>query len=231
MSERDADTEALERTLDYRFRDLSLAALALTHPSLAYETDGSRGNERLEFLGDAVLGLAIAALLYERESGWSEGDLTRARAAIVNRRALAERARALGLQELVRLGRTEERSQGRDKDSILANCFEAVVGALYLDGGLDAALPLVARCFESLLSAGPARRDPKTAFQEWAHATHRRTPSYHTVGDNGVEDGDDRFTVEVRVGGAPYGRGVGRTKRAAEAAAAEQALLRAGEAR
>jgi ribonuclease-3 len=231
MSASEPAVEALERVLGYVFDDPSLATLALTHPSLAYEQDGSRGNERLEFLGDAVLGLAIAALLYEREPAWTEGDLTRARAAIVNRRALAERARALSLHELVRLGRTEERSQGREKESILANCFEAVVGALYLDGGLDAAMPLVARCFEALLAAGPARRDAKTAFQEWAHATQRRTPSYHTVGDTGVEDGDDRFTVEVRVGGEPYGRGVGRTKRAAEAAAAEQGLVRVGEAR
>jgi ribonuclease-3 len=231
MSAAEPAVEALERVLGYVFEDGSLATLALTHPSLAYEQDGSRGNERLEFLGDAVLGLAIAALLYERKPAWTEGDLTRARAAIVNRRALAERARALGLHELVRLGRTEERSQGREKDSILANCFEAVVGALYLDGGFDAAMPLVARCFEALLAAGPARRDAKTAFQEWAHATRRRTPSYHTVGDTGVEDGEDRFTVEVRVGGEPYGRGVGRTKRAAEAAAAEQGLLRVGEAR
>ena len=231
MSAAEPAVEALERVLGYVFEDGSLATLALTHPSLAYEQDGSRGNERLEFLGDAVLGLAIAALLYERKPAWTEGDLTRARAAIVNRRALAEQARALGLHELVRLGRTEERSQGREKDSILANCFEAVVGALYLDGGLDAAMPLVARCFETLLAAGPARRDAKTAFQEWAHASQRRTPSYHTVGDTGVEDGDDRFTVEVRVGGEPYGRGVGRTKRAAEAAGAEPGLLRVGEAR
>ena len=231
MSGQEADSEALERALGYRFRDPALAALALTHPSLAYERDGSRGNERLEFLGDAVLGLAIAALLFEREPAWSEGDLTRARAGIVNRRSLAEQARALGLRELVRLGRTEERSQGRDKESILANCFEAVVGALYLDGGLGAALPLVSRCFAALLAAGPARRDPKTAFQEWAHAAERRTPSYHTVGDTGVEDGEDRVTVEVRVGSEPYGRGVGRTKRAAETAAAEQGLLRVGEAK
>ena len=226
MRGRDPDIAALEEALDYRFRDPTLAALALTHPSLAYEHDGSRGNERLEFLGDAVLGLAIAALLFEREPTWNEGDLTRARAGMVNRRSLAEQARTLGLRELVRLGRTEERSQGRDKESILANCFEAVVGALYVDGGFAAALPLVERCFAALLAAGPARRDPKTAFNEWAHAAQRPTPSYHTVGDTGVEDGDDRFTVEVRVGSEPYGRGVGRTKRAAETAAAEQGLLR-----
>ena len=149
--------------------------------------------------------------------------------ALVNRRTLAERARALGLRELVRLGRTEERSQGRDKESILANCFEAVIGALYLDGGLEPALVLVSRCFAAELAAGPAQRDAKTAFQEWAHAKQRRTPTYYTVGDTGVENDESRFTVEVRLAGETYGRGVGRTKRAAEAAAAEQGLLRVGE--
>jgi ribonuclease-3 len=227
VSARDADCEALEQTLGHHFRDPALAATALSHPSYAYETDGSRGNERLEFLGDAVLGLAIAALLYARESQWTEGELTRARAALVNRRSLAGRARALGLPQLVRLGRTEA-GEGRDKESILANCFEAVVGALYLDGGLDAVLPLVERCFGVELSAGRALRDAKTAFQEWAHAKHRMTPSYHTVGDSSVENDAGRFTVEVHVGAECYGRGVGRTKRAAEADAAAEALARAG---
>jgi ribonuclease-3 len=226
VSERDADCEALEQALGHRFRDPGLAATALSHPSYAYETDGSRGNERLEFLGDAVLGLAIATLLYTREPDWAEGDLTRARAALVNRRSLAGRARALGLPQLVRLGRTEA-GEGRSKESILANCFEAVVGALYLDGGLSAVMPLVERCFEAELAAGRALRDAKTAFQEWAHATHRRTPSYHTVGDSGVENDDSRFTVEVRIGDDAWGRGVGRTKRAAEADAAAAGLARA----
>jgi ribonuclease-3 len=224
----EAERQALEQALGHRFRDSSLVATALSHPSYAYEQDGSRGNERLEFLGDAVLGLAIAALLFERERGWTEGELTRARAALVNRRSLAQRARALGLRELVRLGRTEERSAGRDKESILANCFEAVVGAVYLDAGLAAVLPLAERCFGEELAAGHALRDAKTAFQEWAHATHRRTPSYHTVGDSGVENDEQRFTVEVRLGSEAFGRGVGRTKRAAETAAAEQGLVRVG---
>jgi len=226
VSDRDADCEALEQALGHRFRDPSLAATALSHPSWAYEVDGSRGNERLEFLGDAVLGLAIAALLYTREPDWPEGDLTRARAALVNRRSLAERARALGLPQLVRLGRTEA-AEGRGKESILANCFEAVVGALYLDGGLPAVLPRVERWFDSSLAAGRAPRDAKTGFQEWAHAMHRKTPSYHTVGDSGIEDDDSRFTVEVRIGDDGWGRGVGRTKRAAEADAAAAALARA----
>jgi ribonuclease-3 len=225
---RDADCEALERALGHVFRDPALAATALSHPSYAYEQDGSRGNERLEFLGDAVLGLAIAALLFDREPGWSEGELTRARAALVNRRSLAQRARQLGLRELVRLGRTEERSAGRDKESILANCFEAVVGALFLDAGLTAVLALTERCFREELAAGHALRDAKTAFQEWAHAAHRRTPSYHTVGDTGVENDEQRFTVEVRLGDQAFGRGVGRTKRAAEVAAAVQGLERVG---
>jgi len=223
---RDADCEALEQALGYRFRDASLAAKALSHPSYAYEKDGTRGNERLEFLGDAVLGLAIASLLYGREPDWAEGELTRARAALVNRRSLAERARSLGLPALVRLGRTEA-AEGRSKESILANCFEAVVGALYLDGGLAEVLPLVERCFEVDLAAGRTLRDAKTAFQEWAHATLRKTPSYHTVGDSGVENDASRFTVEVRIGGEVFGRGVGRTKRAAEADAAAAALAKA----
>jgi ribonuclease-3 len=225
VSARDPDCEALEQALGYRFADPALAGTALSHPSWAYENDGSRGNERLEFLGDAVLGLAIADLLYAREPDWPEGELTRARAALVNRRSLALRAQALGLSQLVRLGRTEA-SEGRAKESILANCFEAVVGALYLDGGLGAVRPLVLRCFGDELAAGPARRDAKTAFQEWAHATLRRTPSYHTVGDSGVENDDARFTVEVRIGDAVHGTGVGRTKRAAEADAAAAGLAR-----
>jgi ribonuclease-3 len=224
----EAEREALEQAVGHRFGDAALVATALSHPSYAYETDGSRGNERLEFLGDAVLGLAIAALMFEREPSWSEGELTRARAALVNRRSLAQRARELGLRELVRLGRTEERSAGRDKESILANCFEAVVGAIYLDAGLPAVMALAERCFGAELAAGHALRDAKTAFQEWAHATHRRTPSYHTIGDTGVENDEQRFTVEVRVGSDAFGRGVGRTKRAAETAAAEQGMLRAG---
>ena len=218
--------DALGDVLDYRFRDAELAETALSHPSYAHELDGSRGNERLEFLGDAVLDLVMAEILYERYPVWTEGALTRARAASVNKTALAEVARSLGLGELVRLGRTEHRTGGGDKDSILANCLEAVIGALYLDGGLDPAYAFVERVFTQSREDGVDSRDAKTAFQEWAHAAHRKTPIYRLVEDSGVDDDDTRFTVEVKVGDENHGRGVGRTKRAAERAAAEAGLAR-----
>jgi ribonuclease-3 len=221
---------ALEQATGHRFADPALAETALAHPSWAHEQGGGRSNERLEFLGDAVLGLVMARWLFDRQPDWSEGELTRLRAALVNGPSLAARARALGLSRLVRLGKTERVSDGRDKDTILANCFEAVVGAVYLDGGLAALEPLVERCFAGDLAQGRVPRDAKTAFQEWAHARHRLTPRYRTVADSGVDDDDDRFTVEVLLGDTAWGRGVGRTKRAAEHAAARAGLARAGEA-
>ena len=224
----DDDTQrVLERVLGYQFRKPELAATALAHPSYAHELDGSRGNERLEFLGDAVLDLLIAETLYRTHPDWREGQLTRARAALVNKASLAARARSLGLPELVRLGKTERRSEGANKDSILADCFEALIGAAYLDGGLAAVEPLLARCFGDALVSGNVPRDAKTAFQEWAHSELKTMPTYDTTGDTGVENHEERFTVDVYVELRSWGRGVGRTKRAAEAAAAQDALARA----
>jgi len=221
-----AEEEVLERALGYAFRDRALAATALSHPSHAHEADGSRGNERLEFLGDAVLDLVTARLLFEARPDWTEGELTRARAALVKKATLADRARALGLPELVRLGRTEQRTGGEQKDSILANALEAVIGAVYLDGGLEPVFDVVRRLFGDALEQEDAGRDAKTALQEWAHAAQQQTPSYETVCDTGVENDEERFTVVVVVGGETFGRGVGRTKRAAERAAAEAGLRR-----
>lgn len=229
MSSAGETRQRLETALGYSFTRKDLADTALAHPSYAHELDGSRGNERLEFLGDAVLDLVVAAVLYTLHPDWREGRLTRARAALVNKTSLAERARALGLPSLVRLGKTERTSNGAEKDSILADCFEAVVGAVYLDGGLAAVEPLVAGCFGVALSAADVSRDAKTAFQEWAHAELKQTPSYETMADTGVENDDERFTVEVHVQGRSWGLGVGRTKRAAEASAAEAALARVQE--
>jgi ribonuclease-3 len=226
----DALVAALEQATGHRFANPKLGEMALAHPSWAHERGGGRSNERLEFLGDAVLGLVVARWLFERQPDWSEGELTRLRASLVNGPSLAGRARELGLGRLVRLGKTERVSDGRDKDSILANCFEAVVGAIYLDGGLAAVEPLLERCFAGDLAQGRVPRDAKTAFQEWAHAHRQQTPKYRTVADSGVDDDDDRFTVEVLVGDEAWGRGVGRTKRAAERAAARAGLVRAGEA-
>ncbi|RIL07118.1 MAG: ribonuclease III [Proteobacteria bacterium] len=223
-----ADREALERALGHRFGDPALLAAALAHPSWAHEFDGSRGNERLEFLGDAVLDLAVARLLYEAHPRWSEGDLTRARAAAVNTRSLARCARALGIGAHTRLGRTERKTGGADKERILANVFEALVAALYLDAGVEPVFALVRRLFAELFVTGsdPLEADPKTRFQEWSHAERGATPRYVPVADSGVENDEERFAVEVRLAGEVWGRGVGRTKRAAEAAAAAQALVR-----
>ena len=228
MSEEPATPASLGDVLGYRFRDEQLANTALTHPSWANEVDGGGGNERLEFLGDAVLGLVIANELYATHPDWAEGALTRARAALVNQRALAEVARSLGLGPLLTLGRTEQRSAGGDKDRVLANCLEAVIGAVFLDGGLEPVTALLRRLFAAAIEAGGAAgsRDPKTAFQEWAHSKHRTTPSYETVGDSGVDFDEHRFTVEVRVGSETWGSGTGRSKRSAEQAAARAALAR-----
>jgi ribonuclease-3 len=218
----------LEEAVGHRFAQRGLAETSLSHPSYAHEVDGSRGNERLEFLGDAVLDLIISRVLFERYPEWAEGELTRVRSSLVNQRALAAQARRLGLDALVRLGKTERQNDGHRKESILANCFEAVLGAIYLDGGLPAAEAVVHLCFDEAANRGPVARDAKTAFQEWAHAELRATPRYRLVEDSRIENDEARFTVEVVVEERAYGRGVGRTKRAAEAAAARDGLERHG---
>lgn len=220
----------LEDRLGHRFHDPELLRTALTHASRSYEEGHGGGNERLEFLGDAVLDLVIAELLFEAQPEWREGELTRARAALVNRRALAARAREHDLGHHARLGRTEVQGGGAQKDSILANLFEAVVGALYLDGGLRATRAFLKRAYADALthSAEVLARDPKTRFQEWSHATHRVTPSYRLLSDSGVEDDAARFRVEVLLGDRVLGEGRARTKRAAERRAAEAALQDAG---
>jgi ribonuclease-3 len=226
VSQRRPDAELCER-LGYAFTAPELLVTALTHASAAFERDGTRGNERLEFLGDAVLGLVVARLLYDAHPEWREGELTRARAALVNARALAREARSLGLPEYAVLGRTERRSGGAGKDRVLANLFEAVIGAIYLDGGMEPVAAFISRCLgDALAGEAMLQRDPKTRFQEWAHAALRETPRYVLAKDSAVEDAEDRFTVEVLLGGKSWGQGAGRSKRSAERAAAAQALER-----
>ena len=218
--------EIAERT-GYAFADAALLEVALTHPSSSYERDRSGGNERFEFLGDAVLDLAVARLLFDAHPEWREGDLTRARAAIVNTRSLSRRARHLRLGELMRLGRTEQKSGGERKERVLANLFEAIVGAIYLDGGMEPVFSLAERVFGAEIKSGALlERDPKTRFQEWSHATLRETPSYRLVRDSEVDDAEDRFAVAVDVAGSCWGEGAGRSKRVAELAAAAAAMLR-----
>jgi len=218
--------EAVEAALGHRFRDPSLLETALSHPSYAYERDGTRGNERLEFLGDAVLDLVIAEQLYRFHPEWAEGELTRARAELVNTQALAQRARDRGFAPHLRLGKTERRTGGDEKDSILGNLFEALIGAIFLDGGFESAARFVEREFAGSLTEVTAapQRDVKTRFQEWAHATHRVTPSYRALSDSGIDDDPERFHVEVLLEDRVIAEGRGRTKRLAERAAAATAL-------
>ena len=224
----DACLTELEAALGHRFNDVTLLRRALTHPSFAHEAGLRESNERLEFLGDAVLGLVVAHLLYTSHPEWTEGELTRARHALVNMRSLASLARDLALGKHVLLGRSEQRTGGAEKESILSDLFEAIVGALYLDAGTEPVGALVRARFGAALTAGapPPERDPKTQLQEWAQAHFRCVPTYHDVSDSGVENDEGRFVVEVRVGERALGAGMGRSKRQAEREAAVAALGR-----
>ncbi len=199
---------------------------ALEHPSYAHERRGDRGNERLEFLGDAALDLVVSDLLFSEHPEWDEGRLTRARASLVNTKALASRARAIELGRHVRLGRTELRGRGEEKTRILANVFEALVGASYLAQGYESTRTLVVHLFGEQLR-DPAlgmTRDPKTELQEWAHAELAQTPRYALLSDSGVDEASDRFEVAVKLGGDVVATATGRSKREAERAAATAAL-------
>jgi len=225
----DARARAEER-VGHVFADRALLARAFSHPSWSYENDGTRGNERLEFLGDAVIDLVAAHLLFAAHPEWAEGELTRARRALVNNPSLAEYARGLELGELVRLGRGERRSGGAERDRLLGNLFEAVVGALYLDGGLEAATRFLRATFGLAVEVEgelPAA-DAKTRLQEWAMAARRLFPRYETVSDSCIENDELRFVVEVWVEEESFGRGQARTKREAEQEAARAGLRRAG---
>jgi ribonuclease-3 len=230
-AERADALDRLEAALGYRFDRRALLENALIHSSYAHEQSTSDAgavvnNERLEFLGDSVLGLAVAHALYRAKPDWREGDLSRALHALVEGRSLSKLGRSFELGSLIRLGRTEQQSGGEDKPSILENAMEAVIGAVYLDGGLDAVSALVERVFGEALTAdaAPVRRDPKTEFQERVMATEGEFPRYRVVNDSLVEGDERRFTVEVVVRENALARGVGRTKRSAERLAAAAAL-------
>ncbi|MFI0485280.1 ribonuclease III [Actinomadura sp. 9N215] len=197
---------------------------ALTHRSYAYENGGLPTNERLEFLGDSVLGLVVTDTLFRGHPDLPEGQLAKLRAAVVNMRALAGVARGLGVGAHIRLGRGEEGTGGRDKASILADTLEALIGAVYLDRGLDEASALVHRLFDALItrSAGlGAGLDWKTSLQELTAVEELGVPEYH-VAESGP-DHQKTFRASVRVGGRTYGSGEGRSKKEAEQHAAEAA--------
>ncbi|MGL5852667.1 MAG: ribonuclease III [Phycicoccus sp.] len=201
--------------------DPTLLRRALTHRSYAYEAGGIPHNERLEFLGDSVLGLVVTTTLYETHPETSEGQLAKLRAAVVNMRALADVGRTLGLGDYLFLGRGEETTGGRDKDSILADTVEAVIGAVYSAVGIDAATILVHHLVDPLLAQSAtlgAGLDWKTSLQEIS-ARHGLGGPEYSVAEDGPEHAK-WFEAQVVVGGEVLGRGSGRTKKVAEQEAA-----------
>ncbi len=204
--------------------DPALIELALTHRSYAYENGGLAHNERLEFLGDSILGQAVTVMLYTENPDLDEGDLAKRRASLVSSVALAEVARSIGLGEHLKLGRGEEQTGGRDKSSILADTVEAIMGAAYLDRGGDEATALVMRLIRPLFDNPDrfgAAMDPKTSLQELSTRLGRGMPTYQ-IADSGP-DHSKRFHASVLLGGKAVATGTGSSKKQAEMAAALEA--------
>lgn len=225
--------DSLQPALGYRFKRPALLDEALTHKS--YVNEQRKGsavhNERLEFLGDAVLSLLVSEQLSHSLPGASEGALSKLKARLVSEPVLCAVAKRLQLGQWLRLGRGEERSKGREKDSLLADTIEAVIAAVYLDGGLDAGRAVVAKLFEQEFTDVLTRQhipggdDYKTQFQEWCQKCYDVLPEYAVVKESGP-DHDKQFEVEVTMNRTLAGRGSGKTKKEAEQAAAKEALKR-----
>ena len=237
-----AEYAELQNQLEYGFRDLELLRLALTHPSVAHEQSAPAGaddpemlaserravqtNQRLEFLGDAVLQLVLTRQLYEKFPTFGEGPLTKARAKLVNRRTLAEQGRQLGLGRHLMLSRGEDLNGGRERSSALADAFEALLGAIFLDGGFDEARGFILRQYKGAfheLSAIPILENPKGELQELLQAASPEAPQYSVVSVTGP-DHDRIFECTVHHGGIELARGRGKSKKAAESEAALAAL-------
>ena len=225
--------EALERALQYRFRDRGLLEQALTHTSRANEdiSGGAADNESLEFLGDALLGFIIADLLFRQFPGFDEGDKSKSKASLVSTATLARQAERLSLGDHLLLGRGEEKTGGRRKQALLADGYEALLAAIYLDGGIDEARGFIAREFAPLLAevrdGRTAGQDYKSALQELLQAREMSLPDYRLVGTIGP-DHQKQFQVEVVVNGEVLGQATGPSKKDAEQEAARAALEKLG---
>ncbi len=217
-----------QQILGHSFHDEALLLLALKHPSVAHEAnDPMPHNQRLEFLGDSVLGLIITRELYEKFPDYGEGPLTQARAQLVNRQTLAAQARRLDVGRHLVLSRGEDGTGGRERASALADAYEAVVGAVFLDGGFEAARGFVLRCFHEAfgeLSPIPSLDNPKGELQELLQARSTEAPNYEITSAAGP-DHDRVFECAVLHAGLELGRGTGKSKKMAESAAAQAALL------
>ncbi len=217
--------KSLEEKLGYTFQDARLLENALTHSSCANESQGRlHSNERLEFLGDSILGMVVADYLYRNHPDLPEGELTRTRAALVCEESLVEVARELDLGQYLRLGKGEEAGGGRQRPSIRADAVEAVLAAVYLDGGIGSARRIIQKYVLSREVAGLTRpRDYKTALQELVQRESGQVLHYRLTGESGP-DHDKRFFVQVELNGHAVGEGSGRTKKEAEQMAARAAM-------
>ncbi len=216
----------IEQKLDYDFKDPSLLETALTHSSYANEFS-CPSNERLEFLGDALLGCVVSVLLYEKYPSYAEGDLSKIRSRVVSGANFAKYAEALGLGERIRLGKGEESTGGRKRESNNADAFEALVGALYLDAGYGKTFEVVSRLFRDAIEQGDFPRDSKTELQEVSQSVFGKTPEYRVLSEEGPQH-ERTFTVEVRIPSELTGTGRGRSKRQSEQSAARDALRKLG---
>ncbi|HJC90409.1 MAG TPA: ribonuclease III [Candidatus Mediterraneibacter excrementigallinarum] len=217
----------LEKKIGYDFRDFSLLKTAMMHSSYTNERrlEKYRCNERLEFLGDAVLELVSSEFLFRESPRVSEGELTKTRASMVCEPSLAMCARDIGLGDYLLLGKGEEATGGRKRDSITSDAMEALIGAIYLDGGFTSAKEFIHRFVLTDLEDKKLFYDSKTILQEMVQADRNREISYRLVGEKGP-DHNKSFSVEVLIGGDVYGAGQGRTKKAAEQQAAYEAILK-----
>jgi ribonuclease-3 len=223
----DAARDHLEASLGWSFRDEELLRQAMSHRSWCAEHAEDPSNERLEFLGDAVLGIVVTDHIFRTYPDHQEGVLAKVRASVVNADVLADVAAGIGIGRCLRLGKGEDTSGGREKPSILADAMEAVIAAVYLDGGIDAAWGVVMRLFADRIveaAEGPGGDDYKTRLQELAARRYERLPRYQ-VRDEGP-DHAKRFYATVVLGGEPYGHGEGGSKKQAEQAAARAAWQR-----
>ena len=226
MKEKEQEFKTLQKELGYKFKDVSLLKAALTHSSYSNENkkSGAVNNERLEFLGDSILGMTVATLIYKGKPEMPEGQMTRMRAELVCEKSLAALASTLGLGEHLLLGRGEEKNGGRNRPSMLADTFEAVLAAIYLDGGFKPAESLIIkRLMPQTFVPEFENTDYKTMLQETIQEKHGWSISYRVAGESGP-DHMKMFTVEARLNGSPVGRGSGRSKKEAEQDAARLAL-------
>jgi ribonuclease III len=222
--------KGLSEIIGYNFGDITLLDHALTHGSYANEnpdlTEGD--NERLEFLGDAVLQLCISDILIERFPRYAEGQLSKVRASVVNEQSLAGLARRFRIGEFMLLGRGEEKAEGRDKDSILGDAFESLIGAIYIDSGYEASRDFIRRAFQPLVERGndqPVYQDYKSLLQEACQSRFRKIPRYRLLNTSGP-DHDKTFEIEASIGDGIKATGTGKNKKEAEQDSARKALER-----